>query len=309
MSKEKFIILTEVLGNSFRVGKETLFKCPKCNHHKNKLSVNIQKGAFKCWVCDYSGVNIYNLIKGRGTYEQKSAWRELDGKVEINDFDSLFLEEEKPKKQRIDLPKDFKTLTSNNLSLSALPALNYLKKRGVTKSDILRWKIGYSLSGEYANRIIIPSFDEYGYVNYFVARTYVDAWPQYKNPPVSKNIVFNELFVDWNEPVVIVEGAFDAIKAGNAIPILGSTLGEKSKLFERLISRNSKVFIALDKDASKKALKLVRSLLQYDVNVYMVDISPYSDVGEMTAKEFDERREKASFVGNDDYLLYHALNL
>ena len=126
---------------------------------------------------------------------------------------------------------------------------------------------------------------------------------------MSKNIIFNELFIEWNEPIVVVEGAFDAIKAGNAIPILGSTLGEKSKLFERLVSKDSKVFIALDRDAKKKALKLIKDLLQYDISVYMVDIAPYSDVGEMTSKEFNERREKASFVEDSDYLLYHALNL
>ena len=56
---------------------------------------------------------------------------------------------------------------------------------------------------------------------------------KYLNPPVSKNVVFNELYVDWDEAVVIVEGVFDAITVGqNGIPILGSSLREESKLFK-----------------------------------------------------------------------------
>ena len=54
-----------------------------------------------------------------------------------------------------------------------------------------------------------------GYVNYYVARPYDSSWPRYKNPPASRNIAFNELYIDWNKDLVIVEGTFDAIVAGN----------------------------------------------------------------------------------------------
>ena len=53
---------------------------------------------------------------------------------------------------------------------------------------------------------------------------------------MSRDIVFNELFVDWKEKVYLVEGIFDAIAVGmNAIPILGSTINENSNLFKKLI--------------------------------------------------------------------------
>ena len=311
MGSTKLKILQNTLGGYFKVGGECLFKCPACDHYKNKLSVNVEKNAFKCWVCDYSGTNLYFLVKRYGTHESRSDWRQLDSKIEITDFDSIFqpIVEVAPLPQRIELPEEFITLTSRNLPLSASPALNYLKGRGVGKEDILRWKIGYCPTGEYKNRIIIPSFDEEGYVNYFIARTYTGDWPQYKNPPISKDIIFNDIFTDWGNDVVIVEGAFDAIKAGNAVPILGSTLGEKNKLFQRLVSRNPKIFLALDADAEKKALRIIKNLLEYDMNVYKVDISPYSDVGEMSEEEFSERKEKASFVSGGDYLLYHTIGL
>tara|TARA_B100000214_G_scaffold168533_1_gene121073 strand:+ start:1237 stop:2022 length:786 start_codon:yes stop_codon:yes gene_type:complete len=261
-------------------------------------------------VCDYSGKDILKLVRKYGSYSQKSEWLELSGKVDLNEFDNLFeKEEEEEYVQRIELPKEFMTLTSRKPSLASLPALNYLKKRGYTADDILRWKVGYCLQGEYSNRVIIPSFDEEGYVNYFIARSFTEDWYRYKNPPVSRDIVFNELYIDWGEDVVLTEGIFDAMKAGNAIPLLGSTLNERSRLFQRIVTYQPNIYIALDSDAEKKSLRLIKNLLQYDIRVRKVDISPFSDVAEMTKEEFQQRKEKASFVEEGDYLLYHALSL
>ena len=191
---------------------------------------------------------------------------------------------------------------------SSLYAINYLKSRGIRKRDIIRWKIGYCDSGEYENRIIIPSFDADGDVNYFVTRTFIDDWKKYKNPPISKNVVFNELFVDFDQDVVLVEGVFDAIKAGtNAIPILGSTLHRTSNLMRSLVNNQAKVYIALDPDARDKEMKIIKQLLQYDLEVYKVDIGPYEDVGSMSPAEFNERKSNAAFL-NQNILLNIAVN-
>jgi DNA primase len=307
---KKHDLISEIIGRSYKVNEEHLFKCPSCQHYKNKLSVNYEKNVFKCWVCDYSGTNILNLVKKYGSYSQKNLWLELSGTVDLNEFDTLFDEQtEETPPQRIDLPKEFMTLTSKSPSLAALSALNYLKRRGFTREDILKWKIGYCLDGEYANRIIIPSFDKDGYINYFIARSFTDDWYRYKNPPASRDIVFNDLYVDWASPIVLTEGIFDAMKAGNAIPLLGSSLNERSNLFQRIVTNNPVVYLALDSDAERKSLKLIKNLLQYDVKVRKIDIHPFADVAEMTAEEFEQRKEKASFVEEGDYLLYHALSL
>ena len=60
----------------------------------------------------------------------------------------------------IELPDHFKTLTGSVTFLQQ-NARKYLKKRGISKEDILKWKIGYAGSGEYSERIIFPSFDYY----------------------------------------------------------------------------------------------------------------------------------------------------
>ena len=124
------------------------------------------------------------------------------------------------------------------------------------------------------------------------------------NPPVGRDIIFNHLFIDFDNDISLVEGAFDAIVAGpNAVPLLGSTLRETSKLFQEVVKNDSTVFVALDPDAEKKAMRLIRSLLQYGIEVYKVDIEGYSDVGEMTKIEYQERKENASLISFDSYLL------
>ena len=123
------------------------------------------------------------------------------------------------------------------------------------------------------------------------------------------NIIFNELIVDWDSDIVLTEGVFDAIVARNAVPILGSTLRETSRLFQKIINFDSSVFIALDPDAEKKALHIARSLLEYGIEVYKVDVSPYKDVGEMPKEQFQYRKKKAEIVSNDTFLLQAAQSI
>lgn len=301
--REKANILKDVLGHSYNSGPERLYHCPKCNHHKNKLSVNLNKNKFKCWVCDYRGSNVRRLVRSYGNFSQVKQWDKLCGKVELSSFDSLMVEKlfgaSADTKALVQLPDEFCSLTSTNLPKSAQPALNFLHKRGVTKSDILRWKIGYCPSGEYEGRIIIPSFELTGSVDYFIARSYTGDWRKYLAPPVSRDLVFNELYVDWDDDLTIVEGVFDAIVAGNSVPILGTSLREGSNLVRRVVENDTPVYLALDADAEKKALDIIKQFLEYDIELYKVDLAPFSDVGEMTKEEFLERKNSATLVSQN----------
>ncbi len=306
---KKVEILKQILGDYYTSGHEKLFFCPKCKHHKKKLSVNLDKDAFKCWICDFSGKSVRRLVLRYGNYVQQKTWNELSGIVEITEYEKIFLAEGnvEEKIEPISLPPEFQTLCNRDLGLSSLPARRYLKDRGVNKEDILFWKIGYAVSGEYAGRIIIPSFNLDGKVDYFIGRTYENDWKRYLNPPTPKDIIFNELYIDWSSDIVIVEGVFDAIKAKNAIPILGSTLREGSRLFRELIRNDPRIFIALDPDAEKKADKLINTLLTYDAEVYKIDIPLGKDVGDMTHEEFLERKKHATPMKNSDYMLLRKI--
>jgi len=307
--QEKLQVLTDVLGRSKKSNDEHLFRCPYCEHSKYKFSVNVVKNVYKCWICDTRGRNLRRVIRRFGTFKQRQAWSQLTDEVDLASFDSIFdSKSESTIEQRIELPKEFISLANNNLPITARPALKYLRERNVTKNDIVRWKIGYCSSGIYENRIIIPSFNEDGDVNYFVSRTYVGHWKRYLNPPVSNNILFNELYVDWNNDLCIVEGVFDAIVAGNAVPLLGSSMRENSKLFKEIVRRDTPVYLALDPDAKDKENKLAKIFMQYDIELYKIDVSGFDDVGEMTKEQFKNRKENAAFIEMDNYLLYEALN-
>ena len=296
---------------------EHLFFCPKCDHHKRKLSVNISKNVFKCWVCEYSGINLYRLVRKYGNFAQRKKWGEFNGAVELDKFEdavkSLFESKTGSSEEiekTIKLPEEFISLTGSKLPLSSIPARKYLKDRNITQSDILYWKIGYCPSGQYRNRIIIPSFNLEGKVNFFVARSYDNEDYKYMNPKVRRNsVIFNHLFLDFQKDIVITEGIFDAIVAGpNAAPILGSNLKEGSKLFQNIIANDTPVYIALDSDMDKNAIKLIDSFLKYDIELYKVDISPFKDVGEMTKAEFLERKKEAAFFNSENYLSYKIIN-
>jgi len=148
------------------------------------------------------------------------------------------------------------------------------------------------------------SFDKDGELNYFVTRAYDNNWRKYLNPPSKKDIIFNRLYLDFSKDMVLVEGVFDAVTAGdNSVPLLGSTLTERSKLFYEIVKNDTPIYLALDPDAKRKADKIIKLLLKYDVQIHTINVAPYKDVGEMTKKEFLARKHSAEVLTLDDYLL------
>jgi DNA primase len=173
-------------------------------------------------------------------------------------------------------------------------ALAYLKRRNVTKVDILRYNIGYCDGGVYDKMIIIPSYSHEGSLNYFVARNFNEHSPvKYKNPPMSKDMVPFELFINWSSPLVLVEGMFDALAVKrNAIPLLGKHI--QRELMKKIVtSQVQKIYIALDKDAQKDAVKFCEQLMDEGKEVYLVDLED-KDPSEMGFKAITHLIQKTT---------------
>jgi len=289
---EKIKIFESFLGYYYKSKDEFLFKCPFCDHHKKKLSVNIRLNVFKCWVCNSRG-GLNFLVKRFASQENKYQWSLLTQTVDMSAPDSFFKTEE-IKEQVIQLPEEYICLGNKKLPYSSKEAAQYLFSRGISEEDIIYYKIGYCNKGKYKNRIIFPSFNNSGDCNYFIARSYKNNWFKYKNPPIPSNkIIFNELLIDWKSPIILVEGAFDSIKARNSIPVLGSTLNINSKLFQRLVSNESKIYLGFDRDALKKTLQTVRNLLQHSLEVYNINTSNIEDIGSISKRKTAELIKKA----------------
>jgi len=308
MIEDKRKIVTQILGSYWQKGDEHLYHCPYCGHHKKKMSINFSNGYWKCWVCDTRGKNIYRIVRKFGNYQQRQKYRELQGLVDLTDFEEMFKEYNNiQEKQILEMPKGFVSLCNKDLPMDSTDAFRYLSSRGIGRREILKWKIGYCKEGRYAGRIIIPSFDVEGDLNYFIARSYVGHTRRYLNPPANRDLVFNELNIDWDEPIILVEGVFDAIAAGgNAIPILGSTLREDSRLFQAIAIHDTPVYMALDHDAEKKAEWIIKSMLRYDLEVHKVPIDD-EDVGEMGNEEFKERLTSSRQIKSDMYFFEKVL--
>jgi len=293
MQRERKLQAIQVtLGHEqLRKGAEAVFFCPRCKHRKPKLSVNLDTDRFHCWSCDWGGKTLIPLMS-RDSKERNEYVAELEANK---------LKPATPEKKydAPALPTEFRTLTKEWPGPYYKSAMRYLQDRGITIQDIRHWKLGYCEEGNYKHRIIVPSFDEYGVLNFVVGRSFYDNPQKYKHENLCKDVIFNEYMVDWNKPIVVTEGPFDAFKTGDNVTALqGSILREDSKLFSRLVFSGVEVYFAMDQDAFRKQLKILTNLVAYGVDCYYVPMGGKKDVGEMSKTEFREAKLQALPVGS-----------
>ena len=264
-------LLSVVIGNpgrNVRKENEHIFFCPFCSHYKPKLQVNLVNQFWHCWVCDSKGRTLKQLF-----YKLNATPNQF---IELTDIvgESYYYTEKSDSVEVISLPKEYIPLWKDDGNkILRKHALLYLKKRNISNKDIIKYEIGYCEDGLYRNRIIIPSYDNMNKLNYFIARNFYKGGMKYKNPPVSKNVIMFENHINWNLPIVICEGAFDAITIKrNVIPILGKTLPEA--LLEKMVNGGTnKVIIILDTDARKDALKMTEKLARYSIDSCLVKLT------------------------------------
>jgi len=289
--------LSQILGDYKEFGKgEHYFTCPFCHNHKRKFAINIVKNAFHCWHCGAKGRSLITLFKRLDV--SPSQLKELRSLLS-DDQVRNYVEEETI--TDLYLPPGYKPLWKQSNSIHYLNALRYLKNRGITGYDIIRYQMGYTIDGPYANRIIIPSYDQNNKLNYFIARSFYDDGMKYKNPPVSKNVVMFENQINWKMPLVLCEGVFDAIAIRrNAIPLLGKFVPRK--LLKMMIKNKVKdVHIVLDDDAITEAREIEQDLSQYGMNVKLVNLDK-KDPSELGFKDTWECIERGSATTFKDYI-------
>lgn len=263
-------IIKSVLGKpklKYNGGVQLKFDCPVCSLEKGlvngdgkaNLEVNLEKQVFKCWACsdvnDTTHGSVKKLITQWGTVENLKLYNLL--------FSSHTGSTETKKVEHIhELPKEFlpiKDLNKNRIEVKQV--LSYLETRKITEDIIEKYNIGVAFEGPYKGRIILPSYDKDGNINYFVSRAYSDRIkPKYKNPKADKEqIIFNEKFIDYNEDIYIVEGPFDHIITPNSIPLLGKRMYDM--LWEKLYENAQKnIIIALDPDAKQNSIEIFKKL-------------------------------------------------
>ncbi len=187
---------------------------------------------------------------------------------------------------KISLPESYTALVNCRDSFVGKRAYTYLLGRGLTELDILRHKIGICTTGDYAGRIIFPSFDAEGNLNFYTGRAYNGHYLNAVVPHGYKNsIILNEINIDWSLPLVITEGFVDVFKSiPNTVPLFNSFLHDESLLFEKVVERAVEVVLGFDQDAWKKQDGLCKKFAGYDVPVSTLTLTE-DDLGAQTKEE------------------------
>ena len=277
-------LLESVLGKGKSTsGNNIAFFSPFTSHYKPKLEIDINttsegQNAWHCWISDKKGRSINSLFKqmnlGKQYFEQLSR---IIKSAKYKNFDT-----DTTPVETISLPEEYIPLWKHKKTPDFRNAMSYLNRRGVTIFDILKYRIGYCERGSYNGKIVIPSYDCTGQLNYFVSRAFYNADKyKHKNPKVSKDIIGFDLTINWAEPIILCEGAFDAIAIKrNAIPLFGKII--QPQLQKKLIENRVKdIYICLDADAIRNALSIAEKFMGEGLNVYFIELKNQdaSDLG------------------------------
>lgn len=264
-------VLTEFLGEPRKHTEskgQIAFDCPSCaevkglygeTDGKGNLEINYHKGVYKCWAC-YTTQNMQGsisyLIRKYGNKDIYKRYQLVKPKYE--EFD----DEDKPVRIVDSLPAEYVPLTPNNEYASGYwQHLRYCRERGITDEIIKKHKIGFANTGKFRNRVIIPSYDDTGVLNYFVARSILH-WvkPKYNNPETPKDqIIFNHSLINPNSTIYLVEGPMDSIVVPNCIPLLGLFVSDKLYWYLQTKAK-ANVVIILDGEAKEEADRVYKML-------------------------------------------------
>lgn len=286
---EKISFIEKNFGKGIisRSGNDIAVSCPICKDtKKKKLSISLTTWSFHCWVCGEKGKTLLPILRKCFSKDTVSQYRQnfLGQK-----FDTDLNE---PVEQTFEYPDGFIPIVSllDSKSPNVRASISYLRSRGLTDTDLYRYRAGMTPGGKDPRRIFFISLDDDGDENYFVSRSIDDkSRMRYVNSTIDKTkIIFNECEIDWDLPVYLVEGVFDLIRLGkNGACLLGSTLPENSALFRRLVANECDVVLALDSDAIHKSNKIADSLMSYGCNVKIFPLGCEKDVGSMTREQIN----------------------
>ncbi len=282
--------LADTFGRGVRSDISYAVACPSCcaddhRQHKKKLSIRLDTGMHHCWICGLKGKTLLYTIKKF----KPSRLEEYSRIFDEADYQSHIAPHELIE-EKLKLPEGFVPLAmlQDSKDPDARDAIRYLENRGLGWNDFFRWQLGTCVAGKFCRRIIMPSFDNTGELNYFTGRSIdSDGAKKYMNSKVKrKDVIFNELNIRWDEQLVLVEGPFDLVKCGwNSSALLGSFLDESYALFRKIVTNHTDVILVLDREAANKMAKIAERLTGYGINVKCVNLDKFNDVGEMSKED------------------------
>ena len=256
------------------------FGCPHCaekhgDRELQKYNLECNFFVFHCWKCaseddDEMHGSVFKLIKLYGNEQLYKDYKECVISLKESKLYNLdFANDFKVDLSQIDevkLPKGFRPFKEDRFYPPQ--AMEYIQKRGITWDIIHEYNLGFTTYTEddkiASNRIIIPSYNKFGELNYWTGRDFTNnpKRQRYYNPKIErKSLIFNEEKIQWDADINIVEGPFDHLVVPNSIPLLGKALDKDYKLYWELLTKaNANINIFLDGDAYDTVIETYKAL-------------------------------------------------
>lgn len=268
--------------------------CPFCDDTRARLGMNSRTKLFHCFNCDAAGNVLGFLMRVLGmTYEaatemilagrsRRRGLTELRARVEVHRTVNTA--------RAIELPTEFEPLVLPETARSHR-FWRYLRRRGYSDDLIRQYGIGFARAGRFAWRVIIPVV-LYGQLMTFIARAVSqEQRPKYRSPPDANNsrVLFNLERVAGRETVVLVEGAFDALRIPDqAVATLGTHLSQAQRTL-LLRAGVRRVVICWDEDDTglPQAYAAARAL-RGRMEVLQAALPEGADPGQLSVAELQE---------------------
>ncbi len=220
---------------------------PRCDDTTNHLWINIEKGAFHCWKCGWSGrissnEKILRFLKNKRTNNknEKSAEEKEDKNLYDNEY------------------TDLGTLPKTHM------AIKYLEKRGITINVCKQVGGSYCYRGFLSGRIVFPVKIGETLVC-LQGRTVYGREPKYLTLGKKKLALFGtKMLSEYDSFVILLEGIFDALKVPDCgVAILGKMLSEEQVRILSTLLMVRTIFIMFDADAKSYTEAAVNRLRNY----------------------------------------------
>ena len=278
-------------------------RCISGTHYDNNpsLSIHPEKGIFKCWSCGFRG-NIFILYKhftGKG-FRDFMKENGCDDTVKVENTSLLSSVPIKKKNSAKEYSEiilkegsvyDITDKQKPFLQSIGIYSEKFVKEYEIKWTPFARFIAEHKDSEEekgtpFYKRLLVPIYYNNQLVN-MEGRAYIDG----VNPKViyakggQSDLLFNYDRIDFNKPVVLVEGIKDLFKVWNinknVISCLGTSLG---KLQIKQLNKIKDLIVFIDDDdAGDELLNSIDEVYDYDFRV--VDPKKGRDPNDLTLSE------------------------
>jgi len=238
--------------------------------NKYNLEISLSLGKFHDWSTDNGG-SLSKLIKQWGNQELLKQYFSILNEIKDSRYYNLDLFKDTDISSgyvnRLILPLTYTKINIEKCKKNKL--LEFLKKRNITQDIIDYYKIGYTTWDEeqwqMRDRLIVPSYDYNGELNYWVGRDFSgnDKKIKYKNCDADKKqIIFQEDKIQWNADIWLCEGVLDCIRYPNMMSLMGKVLNKDTEIYKKLTEKaNANITVCLDGDTTIDETKKIYNLL------------------------------------------------